>query len=58
MQAGPTGALPPETSLWECAAQLADAGARELPVAQDGRIIGVVGEEDIVRALAERGGHD
>lgn len=58
MQAGPTGALAPELSLWECAARLADARIRELPVVQDGRIIGVVGEEEIVRALAERGGHD
>ncbi|MDQ7858076.1 MAG: CBS domain-containing protein [Armatimonadota bacterium] len=58
MQASTAGALAPETSLWECAARLADAGTRELPVVQDGQVIGVVGEEDIVRALAERGGHD
>jgi signal-transduction protein with cAMP-binding, CBS, and nucleotidyltransferase domain len=57
-QAVPAGALAPETSLWDCAARIADARVRELPVVQDGRIIGVVGEEDIIRVLAERGGHD
>jgi CBS domain-containing protein len=51
-------ALTPELSIWECAARLARAGARELPVVQQGRIIGVVGEADILRALEERGGPD
>ena len=50
--------LSPELSIWECAARLARAGARELPVVQQGRVIGVVGEADIVRALQERGGPD
>lgn len=50
--------LTPELSIWECAARLARAGARELPVVQQGQVIGVVGEADIVRALEERGGPD
>jgi signal-transduction protein with cAMP-binding, CBS, and nucleotidyltransferase domain len=51
-------ALPPELSVWECATRLAQAGVRELPVVQEGRIIGIVGEGEIVKALAERGGPD
>jgi CBS domain-containing protein len=51
-------AVPPELSVWECAARLAQAGVRELPVVQEGRIIGIVGDAEIVKALAERGGPD
>lgn len=48
----------PELSLWECAAKLSHAGVRELPVMQGGRIIGIVSDVDIVRALEERGAPD
>jgi CBS domain-containing protein len=53
-----TDALTPELSIWDCAERLMQAGARELPVVQEGRIIGIVSESDIVRALQERGGPD
>jgi CBS domain-containing protein len=46
----------PELSLWEAADRLAKAGRRELQVVQGGRIIGVVSDADIIRAIAERGG--
>jgi CBS domain-containing protein len=48
--------LTPEMSIWDCAARLAQTRARELPVVQDGRVIGIVGEADILRAIEERGG--
>ena len=35
---------------------LAQAGVREFQVVQGGRVIGVVGDGDIIRAIAERGG--
>ncbi len=53
-----TEALPPELSIWECAERLTRTGVRELPVVQEGRIIGIVGEAEILRALQERGGPD
>lgn len=49
-------AVSPELSLWECAAKLAHTGLRELPVVQEGRVIGVVSDTDILWALEERGG--
>lgn len=49
-------AVAPELSLWECADRLARAGVRELPVAQGGQVIGVVGDADVIRAITERGG--
>lgn len=49
-------AVAPELSLWECADRLAQAGVRELQVVQAGRVIGVVGDADVIRAIAERGG--
>ena len=58
LRPGGPAAVSPELSLWECAARLAHAGVRELPVVQEGRLIGIVGDTDIVRALEERGGGD
>ncbi len=46
----------PELSLWECAAKMSQAGVRQLSVVQEGRVIGIIGEADIMRALEERGG--
>jgi CBS domain-containing membrane protein len=51
-------AVAPEVSLWDCAAKLAHAGVRSLPVVQEGRLIGVITDADIVGALEERGGPD
>jgi signal-transduction protein with cAMP-binding, CBS, and nucleotidyltransferase domain len=51
-------ALSPELSLWEAATKLVQAGVGQLPVVQDGKVIGVVSHADIVRALEERGGGD
>jgi CBS domain-containing protein len=48
--------LAPELSVWQCAALLSEARTRELPVVQDGRIIGVVADTDIVHVLEQRGG--
>ncbi len=48
----------PELSVWEAAARLARSATRSLPVVQEGRVIGVVSEGDILRALEERGGAD
>lgn len=48
----------PELSLWSCATVMAEAGIRAVPVVQDGRLIGVVEDIDIVGALQERGGPD
>jgi len=53
-----TNGVLPELSVWECAARLAHAPARRLPVVQEGRTIGVVSEADILHALEERGGAD
>lgn len=58
LQPVPTETLTPELSIWECAERLARADVRELSVVQEGRIIGVVGEGDILRAIQERGGPD
>lgn len=58
LRPGGPEAVSPELSLWECAARLAHTGVRELPVVQEGRLIGIVGDTDIVRALEERGGGD
>lgn len=58
LRPGGAEAVSPELSLWECAARLAHTGVRELPVVQEGRLIGIVGDTDIVRALEERGGGD
>lgn len=57
---GPTGveSVTPELSLWACAATLARSGARELLVVQEGHVIGVVADTDIMEAVAERGGAD
>jgi signal-transduction protein with cAMP-binding, CBS, and nucleotidyltransferase domain len=51
-----TDAVAPELSLWECAAKLGHLGLTELPVVQEGRVIGVVRRTDILRAIEERGG--
>mgnify|MGYP001764126783 CR=1 FL=1 len=48
----------PELSVWEAAALLSRGTRRTLPVVQGGRTIGVVSEDDILRALEERGGGD
>lgn len=58
LQSAPPEALTLELSIWDCAERLARAGVGELPVVQEGRIIGIVGEADILRALQERGGPD
>lgn len=50
--------LAPELSIWEAADGLARAGASHLPVVQDGAVIGIVRQTDILQALAERGGPD
>jgi isocitrate dehydrogenase len=49
-------AVSPELSMWDCAAKLADSRLKELPVVQQGKVIGVVGRADVLRALEERGG--
>jgi len=49
-------AVAPELSLWDAADRLAQAGTRELQVVQGGRVIGMVSDADIIRAIAERGG--
>jgi len=51
-------ALSPELSLWEAAGRMRRAGVRQLPVVQEGAVIGVVSDTDIVRALEQRGGGD
>ncbi len=57
--AAPEGVfVAPEHSLWAAAATLQGARARELPVVQDGRIIGIVSAADILTGLEERGGAD
>jgi CBS domain-containing protein len=48
----------PELSVWEAAALLSRGTRRTLPVVQGGRTIGVVSEDDILRAVEERGGGD
>ncbi len=54
----PTGmdGVPPELSIWECAARLAQSGVARLPVVQEGEVIGTVSETDLVAAIQERGG--
>jgi CBS domain-containing protein len=57
--AAPLGAsVAPEQSLWAAASTLRGARVRELPVVQDGRVIGTVTDADIISALEERGGAD
>jgi CBS domain-containing protein len=51
-----TESVTPEMSLWDCAMKM--GAERELPVVQDGQIIGIVKDTDILRALEERGGPD
>jgi CBS domain-containing protein len=48
----------PELSVWEAAARLARSTRRNLPVVQGGRTIGMISEDDILRAVEERGGGD
>lgn len=45
----------PETSLWECSARMAEAGALLLPVVEGGTIVGIVTDSDIFKAIEERG---
>jgi isocitrate dehydrogenase len=45
----------PETSLWECTAQMAGSGMSLVSVVQGGSIIGVVSDTDIFMAIEERG---
>lgn len=49
-------AVSPELSLWDCAAKLADSPLKSLPVVQQGKVIGVVGRAEVLRAVEERGG--
>lgn len=57
--AAPEGAfVAPEHSLWAAASTLRRVQARELPVVQDGRVIGTITDTDILTALEERGGAD
>ncbi len=51
----PLVTVSPETSLWECSARMAGAGALLLPVVEGETIIGVVTDSDIFRAIEERG---
>lgn len=48
--------ISPELSLWECAAKMSQASVRQLSVVQEGKVIGIVSDTDILRALEERGG--
>ncbi len=57
-EANPAGGVVPELSVWECAALLACVPARNLPVVQEGRVIGFVRRADIQRVLEERGASD
>lgn len=45
----------PDTSLWDCSARMAQAGALLLPVVDGETVIGVVTDSDIFRAIEERG---
>ncbi|MCC2274412.1 CBS domain-containing protein [Streptomyces sp. ET3-23] len=49
----PPASVPPEATLEEAARRMADAKAGALPVVQDGRVIGVLTDRDlVVRAMA------
>lgn len=50
--------LSPELSMWEAADRLAKAGVPQLPVVQEGQVIGAVHQTDILQALEERGAPD
>lgn len=50
--------LSPELSLWEAAGRLASAGVRQMPVVQEGVVIGLISEADIARAMEERSAPD
>jgi signal-transduction protein with cAMP-binding, CBS, and nucleotidyltransferase domain len=50
--------LLPEMNLWDAADRIAAAATHQLPVVQAGKVIGTVGEADILRALEERGAGD
>jgi len=52
--AGPPVALEPDDTLDAAADRMADAGVAQIPVCQDGQVIGLVGQADVVRA--RRGG--
>jgi CIC family chloride channel protein len=52
--AGPPVALEPDDTLDSAADRMADAGVAQIPVCQDGQVIGLVGQADVVRA--RRGG--
>jgi CBS-domain-containing membrane protein len=45
----------PDTSLSSVAALMADKNLHTLPVVADGRLVGVVGKEDVIRTLAGTG---
>lgn len=53
-----TEGLVPEMNLWDAADRIAAAATRRLPVVQAGKIIGTVGEADILLALEDRGAGD
>jgi CBS domain-containing protein len=44
--------VPPDTQLHEAAAQLASRWIRHLPVVDDGRVVGVVSQRDLVGVFA------
>lgn len=58
VEAAGTEGLLPEMNLWDAADRIAAAATRQLPVIQAGKVIGTVGEADILRALEERGASD
>lgn len=47
-----------DLSLWEAAKKLAASGSRELPVVQDGKVVGVIRKADLVHALQKLGAPD
>jgi len=55
IMSGRLSPVTPDTSLWDCSARMAEAGALLLPVVEGDTIIGVVTDSDIFRAIEERG---
>jgi CBS domain-containing protein len=46
-------AVSPETGIEELANIMVDRGFHTLPVVQDGKLVGVIGKEDVLRTLFE-----
>jgi len=58
IEATGTEGLVPEMNLWDAADRIAASATKQLPVIQAGKIIGTVGEADILLALEDRGPAD